>query len=229
MCGLALFGLIVIYLLRLRFSIFAEKVEVLPDGDRKLIWENFGTCTTHGGAVSLTEIPIVPKRNAEGKVDGAWLALTANANALHFINRASADNYVKLSFWASFYGCLTAYLPEDIQISVDANYETPMVNGYTKWGNSYDLNFGFKKQFLQKTLTVSLNVNDILRSTNFTEESLGLAEGYSSSMDVTMLGSQRVSIGISYMFGQFQYHKYRRVGESDESSRLGGNSGFGGK
>lgn len=206
-----------------------EKIEVLPDGDRKLTWENFGTCTTHGGAVSLTEIPIVPKRNADGKIDGAWLALTANANALHFINRASADNYVKRSFWASFYGCLTAYLPEDIQISVDASYETPMIVGYSKIGNSYDLNFGFKKQFLQKTLTVSLNVNDILRSSNYTEQGLGLPEGYSSLLDVTMLGSQRVSIGISYMFGQFQYHKYRKVGEQDESSRLGGNSGYGGK
>ncbi len=210
-------------------QMFSEKLEVMPDGDRKMTWENFGTCTTHGGALSLTEIPIVPKRNTEGKIDGAWLALTANANALHFINRANEDDYVQRSFWASFYGCLTAYLPKDIQISLDASYETPMITGYSKWGASYDLNFGFKKQFLNKTLTLSLNVNDILRSMTFAEQSLGLAQGYSSSMEVTMLGSQRVSIGIAYMFGQFQYQKYRKVGESDESSRLGGNSGFGGK
>ena len=208
-------------------QMFSEKLEVLPDGDRKMTWENFGTCTTHGGALSLTEIPIVPKRNAEGKVDGAWLALTANTNVFHFINRASESDYVKRSFWASVYGCLTAYLPADIQISVDGSYEMPMVNGYSQWGDSYDLNFGFKKQFLNKTLTLSLNVNDILRSMNFTDESLGLAKGYSSSMKVTMLGSQRVSVGISYMFGQYQQHRHRKVGDSDEASRLGGGTSVG--
>ena len=210
-------------------QMFSEKLEVMPNGDRKMIWQNFGTCTTHGGALSLTEIPVVPKRNSEGKIDGAWLALTANTNALHFINRANENNYVQRSFWVAFYGCLTAYLPKDIQLSVDASYETPMVSGYAKWGDSYDLNFGFKKQFLNKTLTLSLNVNDILRSMNFSEQSLGLPPGYSSSMNVTMLGSQRVSIGITYMFGQFQQHKFRKVGNDDDSSRLGSSSGFGGK
>ena len=89
-------------------QMFSEKLEVMPNGDRKMIWQNFGTCTTHGGALSLTEIPVVPKRNSEGKIDGAWLALTANTNALHFINRANENNYVQRSFWVAFYGCLTS-------------------------------------------------------------------------------------------------------------------------
>lgn len=201
-------------------QMFTEKIEVLPNGDRKMIWANFGTCTTHGGTVSFTEIPVVPKRNKEGKIDGAWLALTVNAGAYHFINRATDNSFVRKTFWASAYGCLTAYLPKDIQMSFDASYEMPMVNGYSKFGDSYALNFGFKKQFLHKTLTLSLNVSDILCSENFTEETLGLPEGYYNHMSFELIGSQRVSVGITYLFGQQQKHRIRNVGDED-NSRLG--------
>ena len=209
-------------------QMFHQQLEVLDNGDRKMVWRNFGTCTTHGGNIALTELPLVPKRNAEGKIDGAWLALTVNANAYHFINRASETNYVNRSFWTSVYGCLTAYLPKDIQISFDANYEMPMVNGYSKIGDGYALNFGFKKQFLEKRLTLSVNLSDILASMNYSEETLGLPKGYYNYMEIDMLGLQRISIGISYIFGQQQFHKFRKVGDVDEASRLGGSTSKGG-
>ena len=208
-------------------DMFNEYVDLLPNGDRKLTWSNFGTCTTHGGTLSLTELPLVPKRNAEGKIEGAWLALTVNGGCFYFINRAKANDYVQRSVWGNVYGCLTAYLPKDIQMSVDASWDAPMTNGYSHMDAGYDLNFGFKKQFLNKTLTLSLNVNDILRSMSFDETTLGLPEGYYNKLEVTMLGSQKVSIGITYLFGQQQLFKFRKVGDVDETSRLG-SSGKGG-
>lgn len=210
-------------------QMFTQKIELLPNGDRRMVWSNFGTNTTHGISVSLTELPLVPKRNDEGKINGAWLALTVNGDFGHFINRAEDNSYVRRTFWGNVYGCLTAYLPEDIQMSFDASYDSPMVDAYSYWESGYVLNFGFKKQFLHKTLTLSLNVSDILRSTSFDEETLGLEKGAYNKMSFNMLGSQRVSIGITYMFGQFQQHKFRKVGDSDDASRLGTGGGFGSK
>ena len=210
-------------------QMFTQKIDVLPNGDRKMLWENFGTCTTHGGTLSLTEIPIVPKRNEAGKIDGAWLALTVNANCFHQIHRATDNSYVRRSVFGSVYGCFTAYLPADIQLSLDGNYDTPSIDGYTRWGSGYGLNFGFKKQFLHRTLTLSVNVNDILRSMKWKEETLGMAEGYYNKTAFEMVGSQRVSVGITFLFGQYQQHKYRKVGDDEESSRLGGGTSTGGR
>ena len=209
-------------------NMFNQKTEMLDNGDRRMIWQNFGTHTSIGGTVSLTELPLVPKRNKDGKIESAWLALTVNGSCFYFMNRANDNSFRANSVWGSIYGCLTAYLPKDIQMSVDGSWDAPQINGYNKWGDSYLLNFGFKKQFLNKTLTLSFNVKDILSSENFTEEVLGLPEGYYSNSEYTIL-YQSVSIGITYIFGKQQMHKYRKVGNMDEGSRLGSGTSIGGK
>ena len=73
-------------------GMFSQKTTILPDGRGQLQWTNFGTCTTHGGNLSLTEIPIVPKYNKDENgtktLQGAWLALTVNAGWYHFLNKS---------------------------------------------------------------------------------------------------------------------------------------------
>ena len=71
-------------------------------------------------------------------------------------------------------------------------------------------------------------MNDLLRSTNYWQEDKGLSEGYVSRVSQEV-HQQTISIGLTYMFGQYQHVKYRRVGNTDESSRLGGGGGVGGK
>lgn len=205
-----------------------RKVFIMPNGDMYNRWTNFGTCTTHGVNLSLTEIPLVPKKGEDGKVNGAWLALTVNAGYYNFISRAGDGSYVQRSHYASCNGSLTAYLPEDIQIAVDGWYSAPMTIGYEYSRACGAMGFAFKKTFPKQQLTLSLNVNDLLRSTNFWQEDKGLAEGYISRISQEV-HQQNISIGLTYMFGQYQHVKYRRVGNTDESSRLGGGGGVGSK
>lgn len=200
--------------------------EVLPNGDMCSRWINFGTCTTHGVNLSLTEIPLVPKKGEDGKVAGAWLALTFNAGYYNFISRAKDNSYLQRSHYASCNGSLTAYLPEDIQLAVDGWYSAPMTIGYEYSRACGAMGFAFKKTFPKQQLTLSLNVNDLLRSTTFWQEDKGLAEGYASRVSQEA-HQQNISIGLTYMFGQYQRVKYRRVGNTDESSRLGGGGGVG--
>ncbi|MCQ2311615.1 MAG: TonB-dependent receptor family protein [Paludibacteraceae bacterium] len=217
-----------------------QRVTMQENGDLMRTWVNFGTCTTHGGFLSLTEIPIVPKfkrdekgaymYNNKGKrtLDGSWLALTLNANCYYFINRAADDLIygVQRSYWSSFYACLTAYLPKDCQLSIDGSYSAPCLNGYTEWGGDYDMNLAFKKQFLQKRLTLTFKVDDLLCSSTWTMRQVGTTEGYSSV--VTQRANRHcVGIGLTYLFGQAQSHKWRKVGNMDETARLGSGGNLG--
>lgn len=198
-----------------------------PNGDIMYAWTNFGTCTTHGGTLSLTELPLVPKFDDEHKVKGAWLALTVNGSYYNFINQSYSDpNYKYATHWGQVYGSLTTYLPKDIQMSVDGGWSAPMAMAYMKGGAGYNMNFGFKKMWPEKQVTLSLQVYDLLRSSRFDVEMLGLADGNSGSARFVS-NAQHVTIGVVWMFGQQQMHKYRKVGVSDEASRLGSSGGVG--
>lgn len=212
------------------------KGEIMPNGDMCSRWMNFGTCTTHGVNVSFTEIPIIPKKTplapfgergwGKGAWSGAWLALTFNAGYYNFISRASDGSYVQRSHYANCNGTLTAYLPEDIQIAVDGWYSAPMTIGYQYTCATGAMGLAFKKTFPKQQLTLSLGVNDLLRSTRFRQEDKGLDEGYKNYIQQEV-HQQNINIGLTYMFGQYQHVKYRRVGNTDESARLGGGGGVG--
>ena len=99
-------------------DMFSSKMTIMPSGIGRSQWINFGTCTTHGANVSLTELPLVPKFDDEHKVNGAWLALTVNAGWLHFINKSyekQADGkpvYENRNHYGYAGGTLSAYLPK---------------------------------------------------------------------------------------------------------------------
>jgi len=219
-----------------------QQIKIQENGDLMRTWVNFGTCTTHGGFLSLTELPLIPKfkkdqageyiRNDKGRrsFDEAWLTLTVNTNCYYFINKAAADpTYgIQKSYWWSIYACLTTYLPKDFQISVDGNFNAPCVNGYTEWGGYYTMDLALKKQFLQKRLTLTFKVDDLLCSTNWYMKQVGMAEGYDSRVD-QRANRHKVGIGLTYMFGQAEGHKYRKVGGVDEESRLGSGGQMGGR
>ena len=212
-------------------NMFSSKTTVLPNGMGYSQWSNFGTCTTHGVNMSLTELPIVPKFDDEHKVNGAWLALTINAGWLHFINRSyekQADGkpvYENRNHYGYVGGTLSAYLPKDWTITFDANWSSPMQTGYNRSGSTFFTNFGVRKMYMQKGLIFNLNVQDVARSLAFENQDEGLAEGYSSWYKNTVR-QQRVVFSITWMFGQYQQHKQRKVGDMDETNRLGGGGGM---
>lgn len=215
-------------------DMFSSKVTILPNGMGEMKWVNFGTCTTHGGTLSLTELPLVPKymklEDGTKMMQGAWLALTVNAGWLHFINKSyekKADGspvYENRNHYGYINGTLSAYLPKDWTLTLDGNWSSPMTTGYDRQGSMYYLGFGVRKMYMAKGLIFNLNVQDLLRSCVFRSEDLGQQTG-NSSWSQNTVRQQRVTFSLTWMFGQYQQHKQRRVGDMDELNRLGGGGG----
>ena len=217
-------------------DMFSEKTTVLPTGKAFIKWVNFGTCTTHGANISLTELPLVPKyiKGEDGSktMQGAWLALTVNAGWLHFINKSYEKNadgtpvYENRNHYGYVGGTLSSYLPKDWIMTVDANWSSPMTTGYSKMGSTFFLNFGVRKTYMKKGLIFNLNVQDLARTCVFTNEDMGQMQGATSWFKNTVR-QQRVMLSLTWMFGQYQQHKNRKVGDMDELNRLGGGGGVG--
>ena len=223
-------------------NMFNRKTDILADGTGRMRWVNFGTCSTHGGNISLTELPIVPKfansqtaegensRTAKRDVVGAWLALTVNAGWYHFLNKSYEKKpdgkpvYELGNHYGYIGGTLSAYLPKDWTMTFDGNWSSPMTTGYERQESTYYLSFGIRKMYMKKGLIFNLNVQDLARSMRFTTTDMGQQPGYTSWCQQTVR-QQRVMFSITWLFGRQQQHKHRRVGELDESSRLGGGEG----
>ena len=217
-------------------DMFSSKTTILPSGIGFAQWTNFGTCTTHGLNVSLTELPLVPKyakaEDGSKSMQGAWLALTVNAGWLHFINKSydkqddGTPDYIMRSHYGYVGGTLSAYLPKDWTLTLDGNWSSPMLTGYNRSGSTYFASFGIRKMYMKKGLIFNLNVQDLLRSLSFNNEDMGQEPGNRSWYKNT-IRQQRVMFSLTWMFGQYQQHKNRKVGDIDESSRLGGGGGVG--
>ena len=215
-------------------DMFSQKVTILDNGMGSIQWSNFGTCTTHGGNLSLTELPLVPKyvtaEDGTRSMQGAWLALTVNAGWLHFINKSyekKADGtpvYENRNHYGYVGGTLSSYLPKDWIMTVDANWSSPMTTGYEKMGSTFFLNFGVRKTYMKKGLIFNLNVQDLARTCVFSNEDMGQMQGATSWFKNTVR-QQRVMLSLTWMFGQYQQHKNRKVGDMDELNRLGGGGG----
>ena len=215
-------------------DMFSSKTTVLPNGMGYAQWSNFGTCTTHGVNVSLTELPLVPKYimgpDSTKTMQGAWLALTLNAGWLHFINKSYERQangqpvYENRNHYGYVGGTLSAYLPKDWTITFDANWSSPMQTGYNRSGSTFFSSFGIRKMYMKKGLIFNLNIQDLARSMSFENHNEGMAEGYSSWFRNT-IRQQRVMFSIAWMFGRNQQHKQRNVGNLDEANRLGGGGG----
>ena len=206
-------------------DMLSAHMELLPNGNGRQKWVNFGTCTTHGGNLSLTELPLVPKfeTGADGtrQMTGAWLALTVNAAYYNFINRSYDGTYLNRNHYASASATLTAYLPQDWTLSVDGNYNTPLTIGYNKTDATWYMGAAVRKMWRKQGLVLNIQAQDLLRSVHYRSDSFGMAEG-NSSYYYEKWRYQNVSLSLTWMFGQQQYMKRRNVGNMEEAERLGG-------
>ena len=223
-------------------DMFSLRTDIFPNGTAQIKWTNFGTCTTHGGSISLTELPLIPKfesygENGNRQLSGAWLALSINAGWYHRINRSyEKDNtgnplYDNRSHSGYAGGTLSAYLPKEWTLTLDGNWSSPEMNGYVRYGSMYYMGFGVRKMIMKHGLILNLNVQDMLRSMQYSSEEQGQEAGY-AFWDRTTYRQQKVIFSLTWMFGQQFYTKQRKVGTLDESSRLGSGgvgAGTGGK
>ncbi|MGN1239919.1 MAG: outer membrane beta-barrel protein, partial [Paludibacteraceae bacterium] len=116
---------------------------------------------------------------------------------------------------------LTAYLPQDWTLSVDGNYNTPLTIGYNKTDATWYMGAAVRKMWRKQGLVLNIQAQDLLRSVHYRSDSFGMAEGNSSYIYQNSR-YQNVMVSLTWMFGQQQYMKRRKVGDMDESARLGG-------
>ncbi len=184
---------------------------VLPAGNRVAKAVNYGNSVFHGIFLSLTELPLVPKftinaDNGKRKINGAWLALTAQIGAGHEIIK-SYDGLMNMRQWmVDISAELNAYLPKDWTISIDGMYTTPSVWGMEKMSAWTEMNLAIKKDFPKVGLTLTARVSDLMLSTRWKSETLGLPDGNS----ILYAGNDRMhtlSFGLSYKFGTSFEHR----------------------
>lgn len=202
-----------------------QRMSVLPNGDTRIRWENFGTQMQVGANITLTEIPIVPKYENH-QLAGAWLALTANAGYYYKMNRS--DDFRRNNHFGYVSATLSSYLPKDWTLSLDGYWYSPNINGYEYSSGFYGMGFAVRKTYMPKGLIFGLQVQDLLRSSHWSSHSLYLPEGQYTWTRQTNY-QQRVMLSLTWMFGQMQYTKRRNVGNVEEASRLGSGSSLGTK
>ena len=152
---------------------------------------------------------------------GAWLTITLNGGYYYFINRSYDGNYLNRSHWGYGSATLNTYLPKDWTISIYCSYQAPIVSGYQKNSGSYYLGLGVRKFWRKPGLIFNIQVQDLLRSLKNESTTCGLAEG-STLKYYHNYRAQKITLGVTWMFGQQQYYKKRNTGNIDEASRLGG-------
>ena len=196
-------------------NLIMQHPEVNPDnGEQRLIWENFGTQSLAGAALSVSELPITK-----------WLNLSANYFAAYNSNvSTSDDSYSDGSFLQSFYGSLNFLLPKEWKIEIGGFGSGNMTMGYMNIRPMYMLFGGIKKNLWDGRGTIALNVQDILRSlstdiTSYTGDVLT----YSIRQRINM---QKVTLSFSWRFGTATNVRRRNVGNVEESSRVGGSTGI---
>lgn len=210
-------------------DMFNQRSTILPNGDGVMTWYNFGTCTTHGVNASFTEIPLVPKYmtldDGTRTKAGAWLTMTVNAGYFNFINKSYDGEYYNQSHYWNANANFTAYLPKNWTLSLDGRYGSPMTIGYQHSNASYGMDFGVRKMWPEKGVILNINAQDLMRSSIYRTDNLGMADGY-SAYTIANMRQQKASMTVVWMFGQQYWMKQRKVGNLDESSRLGGGTGL---
>ena len=118
-------------------------------------------------------------------------------------------------------------------MQLDGFYRSPMAYGYFRLHGLYSMNIGVKKTMLDNRLILSLNLDDVLRSSCTNLDCLGFTSTVLGDVNSSVIRqkyySQVAHIGLTWRFGKAQQTRARKVGSIDEASRIGGGKGLGGK
>lgn len=203
-------------------GMFSQQPEIKENGDQLLRWVNYGRQNIAGVTANITELPLTK-----------WLAWTLSCTGLYSDAKTTGMDQND-TFTLSCYSCLTFNLPKDWKVQVDGYYRSPMAYGYFHLRDLYSMNIGVKKTMLDNRLVLSLNLDDVFRSSCTNLDCLGVGSNAVLGEVVSAYirqkyYSQVAHIGLTWRFGKAQQTRSRKVGGIDEASRIGGGKGFGAK
>jgi len=172
-----------------------------------------------------------------------WWSLTSNVNfynsKINGSNVQAGLNNQKLSWFGKINSTFT--LPKSITLQITGDYTSKTIlppgidgGGGNHWGggnlstaNGYSLPiYGFdaaiKKDFLKsKSLTVSLSINDILRTriTKIHSESYLSSDIYSVQDVDRQMDPQKLRLNLSWRFGKTDFSLFKRKNMNDQGSQ----------
>lgn len=174
-------------------------------------WDNLASQTVLSANVSL---PLQIKK---------WWNAYVNIGASHTDNQADYGDGAVVDVQAfnySIYQQHTFTLPKGFNAEISGWYSGPGVwGGVFKFDPSYSLNLGLQRKFLNDQLNVKISANDIFYQSGWSGQSEfnGLISTGTGNWD-----SRRVSLNLSYNFGnQKVKSRKRKTGIEEESKRVG--------
>lgn len=179
------------------------------DGKEKVYkWANWGKQNALYLGLACSEFPLVKNR--------LTMSLYADLGYNDEINQKK--DFRNQLFFSSFYGNLTLILPKDWKIEAYGWGHTGGSMGYFKYTSQGMLSFGIRKSFLEQKLRLNLKFENILNTNN---SDLNYQQGNIKYNIKQIYSAPSFGLSISYNFGKATQSKYRKVGEVEESSRLG--------
>ncbi len=152
-----------------------------------------------------------------------WWSVFINANASYIDNQADYGDGATVDVQVFSYNTFqqhTFLLPKGFKGEISGWYGGPGVwGGVFKYDSSWSLNLGIQKKFLNDQLNVRVSANDIFYQSGWSGVSNfdGLVSAGRGNWD-----SRRVSLSLSYNFGnQKVKSRKRKTGIEEESKRVG--------
>ncbi|WP_142786049.1 outer membrane beta-barrel protein [Changchengzhania lutea] len=109
---------------------------------------------------------------------------------------------------------------KSLNIDVSFNYISPIVDGPRIISDRSGLNINLRKTFWNNRASLSLGVNDMFNSQNFTQITKYLNQ---DSFLKSRMENRLVTFGFNYKFGNFRLQNNSKAIDNDERDRLGSN------
>lgn len=179
--------------------------------EKLLLMENFGTQTMFGGALALSELPLTK-----------WMYVSLQGTGIYMLNQADPTlekGDVQNNGWITqAYGQFTFVLPKNFKVELAGIAVGKMPTGYFVTDPIFYASGGVKKTFWDNRATLTLNCNDLFNTmaTNLHYNLEGVS--YYLKQGINM---QKFSLSFSFRFGQSKATRARKVGDFEETNRVG--------
>lgn len=108
---------------------------------------------------------------------------------------------IRLNFWAKIWKVLEVY--------ASGNYRSKAVSLFNETKPTYSINAGLRADFLQRKISVFLNVQDIF---NWNKRENNITNPYYESYSSVKHNSRYISAGITFRFGKIEMEQQARTG-----------------
>jgi len=188
-----------------------------PDGTQYLTWGNVGKENIGIASFNIAALPITK-----------WMQWTLNMTGLYINSKSSISDIVRDCWSLNGYTDLTFLLGKDWKIELDGYFMTPITYGAYHIHGNWGSDLGVKKSFLDNKLNLTIRLDDIFRSSRGDVDILDETGMGATTALKQLYYSQKLILDLTWNFGKAQSPtRSRKVGDIEESSRIGGGGGIG--